>query len=77
MAYATPSLLSQMNNWGAFIFFGAWCFLALPYVYFAVPEVAGLSVEEIRSLFEGPWFNAYKQSKKPIIQSQSVEEPFP
>ena len=34
------------------------------YVYFMVPEIAGLSVEEIDHLFTGSWFNAHKRSKK-------------
>lgn len=32
-----------------------------------VPEIAGLSVEEIDELFKGPWFNAYKRSKLPTV----------
>lgn len=76
MAYGVPSLLSNTDNWGAFIFFAGWCFLALIYVYFTVPEVAGLSVEEIDSLFQGSWFNAYKRSKQPMmLQSEILEEP--
>ncbi|KIX07701.1 uncharacterized protein Z518_02355 [Rhinocladiella mackenziei CBS 650.93] len=50
---------------GAFIFFAGWCFVSLLYVYLVVPETAGLSVEEIDDVFKGPWFNAYKRSKKP------------
>lgn len=45
---ATPSILSSMNNWGAFIFFAGWCLIiALVYVFFSVPETAGLSVEQL------------------------------
>jgi len=53
-----------MDNWGAFIFFAGWCFVALVYVFFAVPETAGLPLEHIDSLFEGPWWNAYSQSRR-------------
>ena len=60
MKYSVPSILESMNDWGAFIFFAAWCFMAWLYVFFMVPEVAGMSVEEINDLFRGPWFNAYK-----------------
>jgi len=67
MAYGTPSLLSKTHNWGAFIFFAGWCFISLFYVYLMVPETAGLSVEEIDDVFKGPWFNAYKRSKRPAI----------
>lgn len=30
-----------------------------------VPEIAGLSVEEIDALFKGPWFNAFRKPKQP------------
>ncbi|KAI0155692.1 general substrate transporter [Pestalotiopsis sp. NC0098] len=59
-----PSLLAQTNNWGAFIFFAAWCFIALIYVYLTVPEIAGLSVEELDAIFKGSWFHAYKTTRK-------------
>ena len=64
MAYGAPSLLKDTNNWGAFIFFAAWCFIALLYVYFMVPETSGLSVEDMDAIFKGSWFNAAKRSKK-------------
>lgn len=63
MKFSVPSLLSSTDNWGAFIFFAAWCVLALVYVFFVVPEVAGLNVEEIEEVFQGNWFNAYKTVK--------------
>lgn len=75
MAYGAPSLLEETNNWGAFLFFASWCFLSLFYVFFLVPEIAGLTIEEIEHLFRGPWFNAYKRSKKPIaIPEGSVDD---
>lgn len=45
------------------------------YVYFMVPEIAGLSVEEIDHLFTGSWFNAHKRSKglKPTQVGASLE----
>ncbi|KAJ5273301.1 hypothetical protein N7478_008426 [Penicillium angulare] len=62
--YAFPEILSSMNNWGAFIFFAGWCFLGLLYTYFIVPEVAGLTVEEIDMIFQGPWYNAFRRTKR-------------
>jgi hypothetical protein len=64
MAYGSPSLLAQTHNWGAFLFFAGWCLISAIYVYFMVPEIAGLSVEEIDHLFTGSWFNAHKRSKR-------------
>ncbi|KAK2027523.1 MFS general substrate transporter, partial [Colletotrichum zoysiae] len=52
-----PSLLSQTDNWGAFIFFAGWCFLSLIYVYCVVPETSLQSLEQLDELFKGPWWN--------------------
>jgi hypothetical protein len=74
MSFATPQILSSMNNWGAFIFFASWCFIALIYVFLMVPEVAGLSMEEMDDLFKGPWFNAYKRSmNRTILDGSTIE----
>lgn len=35
------------------------------YVFFVVPEIAGLSVEEIEQVFRGSWFKAYRTGKHP------------
>ncbi|KAK5994504.1 Quinate permease-like protein [Cladobotryum mycophilum] len=64
MSFGLPSLLESTDNWGAFLFFSGWCFLSLLYVFLVIPEVAGLSVEELDRLFTGPWFNAYKRRKQ-------------
>lgn len=61
---ATPSILESMDDWGAFIFFAAWCFISLIYVFLAVPETAGLPVEHLDALFEGPWWQIRSTAKK-------------
>lgn len=33
-----------------------------------IPEISGLSVEEIEDLFRGPWFNAHRRNKQVIVQ---------
>jgi len=38
-----------------------------------VPELAGLSVEEIDDLFKGSWFNAYKRTKRRVIVADEIE----
>ncbi|KAG5659680.1 hypothetical protein KAF25_002239 [Fusarium avenaceum] len=73
MQYSMPSILTSFNQWGAFVFFGAWCAVAIVYTYLMIPEIAGLSVEEIEDLFRGPWFNAHKRTKQIIVQG-IVEE---
>ncbi|KAF5233240.1 hypothetical protein FANTH_12637 [Fusarium anthophilum] len=60
---ATPSILSSMHNWGAFIFFAGWCLVALAYVFIAVPETAGLPLEHIDALFECPWWQIRSKAK--------------
>lgn len=74
MAYGAPSLLKQTDNWGAFIFFGAWCFISLLYVYFMVPETSGLSVEEMDDMFRGSWFSAARSKKGHGVSRINGEE---
>lgn len=63
MHYALPSLLEATNNWGAFVFFATWCCLAIGYVFFVVPEVTGLSAEQIEDVFRSPWYSAYRSAR--------------
>ncbi|KAK0387044.1 hypothetical protein NLU13_5357 [Sarocladium strictum] len=75
--FAMPSILANMHNWGAFIFFAGWCFIALLYVFFMVPEIAGLSMEEMDEIFKGSWFNAWrskpkKQEELPVEAAGSI-----
>jgi sugar porter (SP) family MFS transporter len=51
---ATPSILSSMHVWGAFLFFLAWCLVAWLYTFFFVPETAGLSLEQMDRIFARP-----------------------
>ena len=57
---ATPSILSSMDRWGAFIFFAAWCFVALIYVFLMVPETSGRTLESMDKLFEHRWYEMRK-----------------
>ncbi|KAK6381560.1 hypothetical protein LTS17_004618 [Exophiala oligosperma] len=77
MNFAVPSLLSSTHNWGAFLLFAGWCFIAICYVFLLVPETSGLSVEEIDELFQGSWFHAYKTKRKPrviAIEAENLEQ---
>lgn len=71
---ATPSILSSMHQWGAFIFFAGWCFLSLLYVYFGVPETSGLPIEQLDELFEGPWWKAYASAKSQRMRLITAEQ---
>ena len=76
MTFGLPSLLSRTNNWGTFVFFAAWCATGLLYVYLLVPEIAGLSVEEIDRIFKGPWIVSGRRSRfrqsTAILEGQNV-----
>lgn len=73
--YSVPPLLKATDNWGAFLFFAGWCFFALFYVFFMVPEIAGLGVEEIDHLFKGSWFNAYRRVERfPAVDAAKMED---
>ncbi|CAG7994705.1 unnamed protein product [Penicillium nalgiovense] len=53
---ATPSMLTGLHQWGAFVLFIGFCVVALLYTYFLIPETAGMSLEEIDRIFERPVF---------------------
>lgn len=72
--FAIPSIMDSMDDWGAFIFFAGWCAIALIYSYLLVPEIAGLSVEDIESIFTGPWYNAFRRGKHlPSVEGQEAQ----
>ncbi|GJC79071.1 quinate permease [Colletotrichum liriopes] len=57
---AMPSLLAATERYGAFIFFAAVCSVSLVYVYLAMPETSGRSLESMESLFSRPWYTVHK-----------------
>jgi hypothetical protein len=57
---AMPSLLAATERYGAFMFFLSICTCSLVYVYFAMPETSGRSLESMDKLFERPWYTVYK-----------------
>ncbi|ETS86654.1 hypothetical protein PFICI_00482 [Pestalotiopsis fici W106-1] len=75
MQFSLPSILSSFNQWGAFLFFGAWCLVAIIYTFLMIPEVSGLTVEEIEETFKGSWFNAYQTSRhRQVIEGRPGAE---
>ncbi len=75
MTSAAPSLLESFDNWGAFVFYAAWCAIALLYVFLFVPEIATLSLEEIDDMFKGSWFKAYRSTQRAReSHSSEIEE---
>ncbi|RAL14665.1 general substrate transporter [Aspergillus homomorphus CBS 101889] len=57
---ATPDMLEVMQQWGAFAFFACMCFLSLIYVFFAMPDTTGRSLESLDGLFQRPWYTVYQ-----------------
>ncbi|KAF4996488.1 hypothetical protein FDECE_12404 [Fusarium decemcellulare] len=53
---ATPSIISSMDVWGAFLFFVAWCIIAFVYTLFFVPETSNLSLDEMDAIFDRPMY---------------------
>lgn len=63
-----------MDQWGAFLFFVAWCLVALIYSYIMVPETSGRALENIDELFEHPWYMIRRfASPKSMGADSSVE----
>lgn len=57
---AMPSLLAATKRYGAFVFFASMCCLSLGYVFLALPETAGRSLESMDRIFERPWYTVHK-----------------
>lgn len=57
---AMPSLMAATDRYGAFVFFLSICTISLVYVYFAMPETAGRSLESMDKLFDRPWYSVHK-----------------
>jgi hypothetical protein len=57
---AMPRLLAATKRFGAFVFFAGMCTISLVYVFFALPETAGRSLESMDKLFERPWYTVRK-----------------
>ncbi|KAJ5095517.1 hypothetical protein NUU61_004873 [Penicillium alfredii] len=53
---ATPSMIHNLHQWGAFVLFAGFCVVAIVYTYFMVPEASGLSLEETNQVFERPFY---------------------
>ncbi|KAJ0414247.1 hypothetical protein BJY00DRAFT_321152 [Aspergillus carlsbadensis] len=57
---AMPSLLAATHRWGAFVFYTCICVVGLVYVFFAMPDTTGRSLEALDALFERPWYTVHR-----------------
>ncbi|KAL8294603.1 hypothetical protein RB597_007775 [Gaeumannomyces tritici] len=50
---AVPPMLEELGpgGYGTYVFFSAWCFLMVIFVWFFIPETKGLSLEAMNELF--------------------------
>ncbi|KAJ5444316.1 sugar transporter [Penicillium daleae] len=71
---AMPSLLAASQKWGAFVFFGCICLISLIYVYFAMPDTTGRSLEALDGLFQRPWYTVHRvaYAEKDEIQIEQL-----
>jgi sugar porter (SP) family MFS transporter len=73
---ATPSILSSMDIWGAFLFFVGWCIIALLYTLAFVPETSGISLDEMDALFQRPMYSMRKSLPK-ATEEENGEKKIP
>ncbi|KAG7052062.1 hypothetical protein JMJ77_0002671 [Colletotrichum scovillei] len=79
---AMPSLLAATERYGAFIFFASICSVSLVYVYLAMPETSGRSLESMENLFNRPWYTVYKVAypkaedlaARPVVRQDNGKE---
>lgn len=68
---AMPSLLAATDRFGAFIFFACICCISLAYIFLALPETVGLSLESMDALFERPWYTAGRAKRPEVRDDES------
>ncbi|KAK6197223.1 hypothetical protein LQW54_010792 [Pestalotiopsis sp. IQ-011] len=74
---AMPSLLAATDRYGPFAFFASIYTVSFIYVFFAMPETSGRSLESLDSLFERPWYTvrrvAYPRPEELTVRSVEDE----
>ncbi|ORY74340.1 putative MFS monosaccharide transporter [Protomyces lactucae-debilis] len=68
----TPPLIDG-TGYGAYVFFGAFCFLCGIWVYFFVPETAGRSLEEMDKVF-GDSAGTQEEERRRTILAEMVRQ---
>ncbi|OAA80719.1 General substrate transporter [Akanthomyces lecanii RCEF 1005] len=72
----TPDMLESFG-WGTYIFFAAFCLLALLFTYFCVPETKGKSLEDMDEIFGDTAAHEEKQRLFNIAASLGLTAPLP
>ncbi|OTB04989.1 hypothetical protein M426DRAFT_320296 [Hypoxylon sp. CI-4A] len=72
----TPSMLANIK-WGTYIFFAAFCLIALVFTYFLVPETRGKSLEDMDMVFGDTAAHEEKTRLMDIASSIGLTETLP
>ncbi|KAH7121760.1 general substrate transporter [Dactylonectria estremocensis] len=72
----TPDMLETLG-WGTYIFFAAFCLLALVFTYFFVPETRGKSLEDMDEVFGDTAAQEEKTRLMEIASAMGLTEPLP
>ena len=51
-------------RYGTYIFFGLITFGGAAFIYFFFPETKGLSLEEMKDVFQGPWYSVARTAQR-------------
>lgn len=72
----TPGMLETMG-WGTYVFFAAFCLLALGFTYFFVPETRGRSLEDMDAVFGDSAAREEKARLTEVAASLGLTEALP
>ncbi|SNX85661.1 related to Quinate permease [Melanopsichium pennsylvanicum] len=76
MQYAATRTLNPMlnawGNFGTFLFYSIIALAGCIFVFFFMPETAGMQLEDIHNLFEKPWYRIGVSAHRPANRKKSV-----
>lgn len=75
LSYFSPPISAKIGAKYGFVFFGA-NFLSAAFIYLFVPEMAGLSLEEINGLFQNniPAYKSFTYNKEVRAKDRAVQD---
>ncbi|KAL5604242.1 hypothetical protein BROUX41_002222 [Berkeleyomyces rouxiae] len=70
---AVPSMFVDMTHYGTMFFFSTITLIGFVWVYFFVPELAGLPLEAVDVAFEQPWWNIGRKGRQAAQEALDAE----